>query len=133
MVLASSLTILFLRRPILGIYTADQQVIEVGAWAMLMILPFNFIFMPTEVFAGAMRGTGYTLVPTLITACCVCLFRVIWVSFLVPRLHTLPMLAAVYPISWSIALIFFTVTYFRGTWLSKPIAQSGMLPEDQEI
>ena len=132
MVLTSSLTILFLRRPILGIYTTDQEVINVGAWVMLMILPFNFIFMPTEVFAGAMRGTGYTLVPTLITACCVCLFRVIWVTFLVPAYHVLPMLAAVYPISWIIALVFFTVTYFRGTWLKKSIAMSGMVPEDQE-
>ena len=49
-VLFCSLAILFLRRPILGIYTADAEVIETGAWVMLMILPFNFIFMPTEVF-----------------------------------------------------------------------------------
>ena len=133
MVLTSSLLILFFRRPILGIYTTDQKVIETGAWVMLMILPFNFIFMPTEVFAGAMRGTGYTLIPTLITACFVCFFRILWVAFLVPVVHTIPMLAAVYPISWFIALIFFTITYFRGTWLRKPIAQAGMLPEDQEI
>ena len=132
MVLLCSLTILYFRRPILSIYTTDQQVIEVGAWSMLMILPFNFIFMPTEVFAGAMRGTGYTIVPTVITAVCVCLFRILWVTFLVPVYHVLPMLAAVYPISWGIALIFFSCVYYRGRWLSKPIAAGGMLPEDQE-
>ena len=132
MVLVSSLTILFLRRPILGIYTTDREVIETGAWVMLMILPFNFIFMPTEVFAGTMRGTGYTLIPTLITACFVCLFRILWVAFLVPAFHTIPMLAAVYPISWFIALVFFIAAYLRGTWLRKPIAAAGMLPENQE-
>ena len=133
MVLACSLLILFFRRPILSIYTADRQVIETGAWVMLMILPFNFIFMPTEVFAGTMRGTGYTLIPTLITACFVCLFRILWVAFLLPAFHEIPVLAAVYPISWFLALILFTITYKRGTWLHKPIAQAGMLPEDQEI
>lgn len=132
MVLLSSLLILYLSKPILGIYTPDTEVIEVGARAMLMILPFNFIFMPTEVCAGAMRGTGYTLIPTLINAGCVCLFRVLWVTFLIPHFHVLPMLAVVYPISWMLALIFFTVTYRRGTWLSKPIARNGMIPEDQE-
>ena len=132
MVLVCSLTILFLRRPILGIYTTDAEVIETGAWVMLMILPFNFIFMPTEVFAGTMRGTGYTLIPTLITACFVCLFRILWVAFLMPLHHTIPMLAAVYPVSWFISLVLFTVTYRRGTWLSRPIAMAGMAPEDQE-
>ena len=132
MVLFCSLTILFFRRPILSIYTTDQQVIEVGAWAMLMILPFNFIFMPTEVFAGAMRGTGYTIVPTVITATCVCLFRILWVTFLVPAYHVLPMLAAVYPISWFVSLIVFSWEYRRGKWLSGPIAAGNLLPEDQE-
>ena len=132
MVLTCSLTILFLRRPILGIYTSDREVIETGAWVMLMILPINFIFMPTEVFAGAMRGTGYTIVPTVITACCVCLFWILWVTFLVPQVHTIPILAAVYPISWFAALIFFTLEYRRNRWMSLPISQGGMLPEDQE-
>ena len=132
MVLVSSFTILFFRRPILGIYTTDKAVIETGAWVMLMILPFNFIFMPTEVFAGTMRGTGYTLIPTLITGLFVCVFRILWVTFLVPVIHELPWLAAVYPISWFLALILFTITYWRGTWLRKPIAQAGMIPEDQE-
>ena len=128
-VLAISLLLLFFRRPILGIYTTDQEVIRVGAYAMALILPFNFIFMPVEVFAGAMRGTGYTIVPTAITASCVCLFRILWVSFLVTRIHTLFMLSMAYPVSWAIALIAFSVVYFRGQWLAKPIAACGMEPE----
>ena len=56
-VFAISAILLWLRRPILSIYTTDQEVINVGAWAMMVIMPFNFVFMPVEIFAGAMRGT----------------------------------------------------------------------------
>ena len=67
------------RELILGFFTTDADVIRVGAYAMLWIVPFNVLFMPVEIFGGAMRGTGYSLAPTVITGLCVCLFRVIWV------------------------------------------------------
>ena len=87
------------------------------------------IYMPAEVFAGAMRGTGYAVVPTAITFCSVSIFRVLWVSQVVSRIHTPFMLAMSYPISWVLSALTFTVVYLRGTWLSKRIAVCGMDPE----
>ena len=83
---------LTLRKFILGIYTTDLDVIRVGAYAMLWIVPFNALFMFVEVFAGAMRGTGYSVMPTVITGICICAFRVLWILFIVGRWHTLDML-----------------------------------------
>ena len=124
----SILEILF-RRFILGIYTPDQEVIRVGAYAMLWIVPFNALFMPVEVFAGTMRGTGYSMMPTVITCTSVCLFRVLWVFAVVKQFHTLENLCIVYPLSWLIASVVFFIAYRRGTWLTKRIAQCGMEPE----
>ena len=120
---------LIFRHFILGIYTTDAEVIRVGAYAMLWIVPFNAIFMFVEVFAGAMRGTGYSVVPTAITASCVCLFRIAWVLIIVGRFHTIEMLCITYPLSWVLASIAFLFAYFRGTWLRKRIEICGLTPE----
>lgn len=124
-----SLFSLTFREFILGIFTTDADVIRVGAYAMLWIVPFNAIFMFIEVFAGAMRGTGYSVMPTVITGTCVCLFRILWVLVMVSRWHTVEMLCIAYPLSWIIASAVFFVAYLRGTWLHKRIEICGMMPE----
>ena len=124
----SALVITF-RTFILGIYTTDPEVIRVGAYVMLWTVPFNFIFMPVEVFAGTMRGTGYSMMPTVITCCCVCLFRVVWIFTMVARFHTIELLALCYPLSWVLAATVFYITYLRGNWLRKRIEACGLEPE----
>ena len=120
---------LTLREFILGIYTTDTEVIRVGAYAMLWIVPFNALFMFVEVFAGTMRGTGYSVMPTVITGTCVCAFRVLWVLTAVARHHTIEMLCITYPLSWLLASVVFLIAYLRGTWLHKRIEICGMEPE----
>lgn len=126
---AVAAVVLCFRSQILGIYTDDPEVIAVGSVIMLSIMPFNIVFMPIEVFAGTMRGVGYSVVPTVITGCCVCLFRILWLATVVRRWHTLGMLTACYPISWIIAAGVFLTVYLRGNWLRSRIAQCGMEPE----
>lgn len=121
--------ILVFRTQILGIYTDDPEVVAVGSFIMLSIMPFNVIFMPIEVFAGTMRGVGYSIVPTVITGSCVCLLRIVWLATVVRRWHTLRMLTLCYPISWIIAAVVFFIVYLRGNWLRSRIAQCGMEPE----
>ena len=129
LIAALSILVLTFRSFILGIYTTDPEVIQVGASVMLWIVPFNAVFMPVEVFAGTMRGTGYSVMPTVITCTCVCVFRVLWILILVSRWHTIFMLALAYPLSWVLCAAVFTIAYFRGTWLRKRIAVHGMDPE----
>lgn len=127
--LVSTLEFLF-RRWILGIYTSDPSVIEVGAYLMAIILPFNPIFMPMEILGGAMRGTGFSVVPTVITGTCICLFRVIWLLTVVFRWHSLKLLAMSYPISWTLSATVFFLVYLHGGWLRSRIAACGMAPEE---
>lgn len=126
--LLSALVITF-RHTILGIYTTDAQVIRVGAYVMLWTVPFNALFMPVEVFAGTMRGTGYSVMPTVITCSCVCVFRVVWIFTAVAKWHRIELLALCYPLSWVLASTVFFIAYLRGTWLRRRIAQCGLEPE----
>lgn len=124
-----SFLMVFFRHQILGIYTTDPEVIATGAFIVASIVPFNALFMPVEVFAGTMRGTGYSVMPTVITGSCVCLFRILWLATVVRRWHTLRMLTACYPISWALAALVFFLVYLRGNWLKKRIAACGLEPE----
>ena len=117
----SALVICF-RHFVLGIFSADPEVIRLGAWLMLWVVPFNVIFLPVEVFAGAMRGTGYSAVPTAITGVCVCAFRVLWLFTVVGWFHSLEVLMLCYPLSWVLADIAFLITYRRGNWLRRQSA-----------
>ena len=112
-----SCCVLSIRSFILGIYTTDAEVIRVGAYVMLWIIPLNAVFMFVEVLGGAMRGTGYSVVPTVITGLCICLFRVLWVVLIVSRWHTIELLCIVYPLSWILASAVFLWVYLRGAWL----------------
>ena len=114
-----SVFMLIFRKTILGIFAADPEVIRLGAWLMLWVVPFDVVFVPVEVLAGAMRGAGSSTVPTLITGICVCGFRVLWLLTMVSRFHILQMLLLCYPISWCLAALVFTIVYRKGNWLKK--------------
>ncbi len=117
------------RHFILGIYTTDPEVIAIGGEMMANIVLFNAIFMPIEVFAGTMRGTGYSLQPTLIMLTCVCAFRITWVLLVVSRWHTIATLCMAYPISWVLCASVFYAFYLKGDWLHGRIQALGMAPE----
>lgn len=129
MVAALDALLLAFRTPILGIYTDNPEVIAVGGMVMLSIMPYEFLFMPIEVFAGTMRGVGNSLMPTLITGSCVCLFRVVWLMTAVRHWHSLKTLTLSYPFSWALAAAVFLAVYFKGNWLRRRITQCGMEPE----
>ena len=112
-----SAVIILFRHFILGIFSADPEVIRLGAWLMLWVVPFNALFVPVEVCGGAMRGAGHSALPTAITSICVCVFRVLWLFTVVSRFHSLEVLMMCYPISWILADIAFVITYKRGRWL----------------
>lgn len=124
-VLLSAAEVMF-RQPILGIYTADPAVIRVGEYMMRFAVPFIVLFVPVEIMGGAMRGCGYSLVPTLITGAFACVFRICWVAFVVRRFHSLFVLIICYPISWLLCAVVFCIVYFRFRWLRMPLPSAGI-------
>jgi len=120
---------LLLRTFLLGIFSTDPEVVRLGAYIMIWIVPFNAVLMPMQIFGGAMRGTGYSVMPTAITSVCICLFRILWIIFVVSRFHTLEMLLLCYPISWCLTAVVFFVIYLRGNWLRKRIEMCGLDPD----
>ncbi len=120
----------FLTAPsLLGMFTSDAAVIDIGLEIMRYMVPYYFTFVCIEIFSGAARGCGSALVPTLLTCGGVCVLRVVWVLVVLPLNHTLGTLMISYPVSWVLTSILFIIYYLHGGWLHNRIKKLGYPPE----
>lgn len=104
---------------LLRLFSSDAAVVEHGLLIIHTLVPLYFTYITIEVLSGAVRGTGDTLIPTLLTLTGVCLLRVLWISFVVPRYPRLETVLYSYPITWSITSLMYVVYYFKGNWLER--------------
>lgn len=104
-------------RPILSIFTQDGDVLGIGVAMVVFLTPCFFTYVPVELLAGAIRGAGKSLAPTLITLFGVCALRLVWLLAVVPFHKTLPMIELSYPITWTVTSAGLLIYYCRGRWL----------------
>lgn len=116
-----SLVIFIFRYQLLGIFTTDTEVIEIGANFFRVFAPSYFLFVFIEILSGAIRGVGEALQPMLITCVGVCGIRVVWLLSAVKIFPTMTMVALSYPVSWIITAVVFIVYYLRGNWLRRSV------------
>lgn len=109
--LVLSVVMVVFRAPLLGIFTTDRQVLEIGFMMILILTPFYAVFTPVEVLSGALRGIGDVMIPTVITICGVCVLRIIWVMTAVPVWHEVSTIMVGYPVTWLLSGIAFIVYY----------------------
>ena len=108
--------------PLLGLFSDDAQVLEIGLSIVRLIVPTYITYIFIEILSGAMRGAGDSLIPTIMTLTGVCLLRVFWVTVVVSAHHELNVLLLSYPITWIVTSSMFVVYYLRGRWLKRCIA-----------
>lgn len=118
-----SVIVLVIGRPMLGMFTDDAHVLEIGLSIIHLIAPMWIMYICIEILSGAMRGAGDSLVPTLMTLVGVCMMRVFWVCVIVPRFHELRVLLMSYPLTWTITSSLFIAYYLRGKWLDRCIGR----------
>ena len=93
---------------LLGIYSSDPEVIQYGLIRLSIIASTYFLCGAMDVFAGAIRGMGYSILPMTVSLIGACAFRVVWIFTIFRWYHTLMSLYISYPISWALtALVHF--------------------------
>lgn len=97
--------------PILSIFTNDEAIIETGAYRVFIVIGLEFINVLIDVCSGALRGMGYSMVPTLICVFGICGIRIFWVFFMFPKFGTFASLMVCYPLSWITTGIILTSIY----------------------
>ena len=95
-----------------ALFTADTVVAELAYVRICWIISFEFISMVMDVFSGALRGWGFSLLPAVITTAGICVLRVIYVYTVFAGWPDFGVLMAVYPLSWLVTAIGITIAYF---------------------
>ena len=88
---------------LIGIYTSDSEVIELGMERMKILMAVYFTCGIMNVFPGLTRGMGYSVLPMLCTLVGACLMRIIWLATFFSWYPTVFMLFVCYPITWALA------------------------------
>lgn len=109
-------------RPLFLLFNDDPAVVECGLGMIRFLVPTYFLYICIEIFSGALRGAGDSLIPTLLTCFGVCGLRVGWIAVAVPLWPTLITVMASYPITWGLTSVCYVVYYLRGNWLRRRIA-----------
>ncbi len=101
------------------LFTGDDAVVEQGMHILHTLVPFYMTYLCVEVLSGAVRGTGDSVIPTLMTLFGVCLLRVAWILVVLPMHHRLDVVLYAYPITWSLTSVMFIIYYRHGSWLRR--------------
>lgn len=113
--LATGLLFNIFSSQLLNIMTKDALV-KIEAVTRLEIVTI-FVFLATfyEVAGAVLRGLGNSHIPAIIIVFGTCIFRVLWVSTVCVKFHTVEMAYIVYPLSWTLTSIITLIAYKRVT------------------
>ena len=95
-------TLLF-GRSLLGLYTSNPEVIELGMLRMKVMMAAYFTCGTMSVFPGLTRAMGYSLLPMLCTLVGACMMRIVWLATVFRWYPTVIVLFMSYPVSWALA------------------------------
>jgi len=95
--------ILLFGRPMLGIYTSDPKVIELGMLRLNVMMVAYFTCGMMNVYPGLTRAMGYSILPMLCTLVGACLMRIVWLATFFTWYPTEIILFVCYPVTWALA------------------------------
>ena len=107
------ITLILFRIPLFGLFTADQNVIEIGSWMVLEITPWYIVYIFIEILAGSLRGEGDVMIPLFITLFGICLLRIIWLEGAMILSPTIQTIIFSYPVTWLFTAVIFILYYLK--------------------
>lgn len=100
--------------PVCGLFTSDPDTLDNTRRILYLLMPFCIIYVPTEVFGGAIKGKGDGMTPMFLTLICTCGLRILWIlGGVVFHVNNILVCLACFPMSWGISSLAFTICYFR--------------------
>ena len=102
---------------IMHLFTNDETVVFFGEAAMHWFCPFYFLLSILHGLAGAVRGTGASIPPMVVLLVSLCLFRVVWIQFLLPFFSGIEGVFILYPVSWGLGAVLMILYAWKGKWM----------------
>ena len=113
-------------RPVLGLFTADPEVIARGTTIARIVAPCYVLFALMEVVSSSIRGAGRALPPMIIVVSALCGLRVVLLMALPRVFGTVGRVALLYPLFWVVtdtALLVHLLARRRLLWGDAPAAR----------
>ncbi len=119
MVLAESIGLLefIFAKHLIGLFNSDPEVIAYGVRQIHVESLFYCLLALSHSIAGVMRGAGKAKVPMFVMLGVWCIFRVLYISVAMSISHTVELVFAAYPITWTISSIIFLIYMLRSDWV----------------
>lgn len=109
----------FLLAPFLiGLFTPDPAVIAFGVRQARVEALFYCMLAFSHSAASILRGAGRAVIPMAVMLAVWCVFRISYITFMVPCFQDITVVFTAYPITWSISSILFALTLWKGNWMS---------------
>ena len=102
---------------ILHLFTQDEAVVAFGAAAMRWFCPFYFLLSILHGLAGAVRGTGASIPPMVVLLVSLCLFRIVWIQWVLPLFSGIEGVFILYPVSWALGAGLMILYAWKGKWM----------------
>ena len=110
--------LLAFQNPIMHLFTSDETVVAFGCSAMHYFCPFYFLLAILHGMAGAVRGTGRSVPPMVVLLISLCLFRVVWIQFVLPFFAGIEGVFVLYPVSWALGAVLMALYAWKGSWMT---------------
>lgn len=112
-----SVLLFFSRSFVVRFFTDDPAVMQEGGQIIAMLAFFYPTFVFVEILSSAMRGTGNSVIPTVLTLFGVCVLRLV-LLFTVTFPHLSDWTVALcYPATWATTSVLFLIYYKCFRWM----------------
>lgn len=111
--LVASALVLLTMRSLLGLFTDDPAIIELGTVRVSILMYSESLNVVMDNLSGALRGLGKSMIPAVVTFIGVCGTRITWVFTGFRIYHSWTSLMLVFPVSWGISAIVILIMYIR--------------------
>ena len=116
--ITTGILLLTFSETIMHLFSNDAAVIDYGQQAMRFFCPFYWVLSILHALSGTVRGTGKSIPPMIVLLISLCLFRVLWVQFVMPDIASIEGIFMLYPISWMIGSGLMILYTWKGKWLT---------------
>lgn len=96
---------------LLGIYSSNPRVIEVGLLRLSVICTTYCLCGLMDVLAGGLRGIGSAVLPMVVSLLGACGFRILWIFTIFQQNRSLWMLYLSYPVSWVLTAVVHAICF----------------------
>ena len=113
----TGILLLTFSEPIMRLFSKDPGVIAYGQTAMKYFCPFYWILAILHSLAGTVRGTGKSVPPMVVLLLSLCLFRILWIQFVLPYYPSIEGIFVLYPVSWLVGAVLMILYAWKGKWI----------------